>query len=607
VLGDAALLVQRYYDALNRHEFSALEPLLAPDLLHHAEPCPIDRQALIRRLIDHHAGFPDLAHTVEDIIAEPERVAVRTRTTGTHLGLFLGHPPSGRRFAVSAMSWYRLSGGVICEIWDAFDALAMLQQLGLYQPVVGGTPLHDGTPLSGSSRPGSGRRPPGPSREISLAEVRRDPLQFLRGLTEEFGDFVRYVCGGRETVLLNRPDAARRVLHEHAANYTKLGTPDLLLLKPMLGDGLLTTEGSIWKEDRQWFQPAFTRRKVEQQAEAMVHVTRDMLARWMARTDPDAPVDMVRELSRLTLEIAARVMFSTDWAGDSAAFGEAMDVLNETMGHPRPDAPDVQAQFQPALALIRRTAWQAILSRKFYDSGEDDVIELLLRAQRERGDSDRRLVDQAVTLILAGHETTGKALSWALALVDAHPDVRRCLHAELDEQLGDRAPQVEDLPRLYYTRAVVDEALRLDPPIWLVTRTAMQEDTIAGYTIPAGALVALSPYLLHRHPDLWAEPDRFVPARFLPGSRTPGAGSHQACQFLPFSHGPRLCLGKSFATVEMPLVLASVCSAFVASSLPGHTVEPEALVTLRPRNGLPMRLTPRRPPAAPSGNEERAR
>jgi cytochrome P450 len=379
------------------------------------------------------------------------------------------------------------------------------------------------------------------------------------------------------------------VLHDHAHNYTKLDTPDLMLLTPMLGEGLLTTVGPVWKQDRQWLQPAFARRQLESSATVMVDVAEGMLARWRARSEPEATVDVVRELSRLTLEIAARVLYSTDITAGSEAFGEAMDVLNESMSHPNPGSDEVQRRFRPALELIRRRVWQIILARKFADTGQRDVLASLLGAQRERGDSDQHLLDQAVTLLLAGHETTAKALSWSVALLDAHEDARTRLLEELDGALAGRHPNRDDLARLPFTRAVVEETLRLDPPIWLLTRTAIKADEVAGYPIPAGALVAISPYLVHRHPDLWEQPDSFHPQRFL---STDGA-SH-AYRYLPFGHGPRHCVGKYFAMLEMPLVLATLYSKVIPARLPGHGLEPEALVTLRPRHGLPMRPVRRR-------------
>jgi steroid delta-isomerase-like uncharacterized protein len=571
--------VGRYYDALNRRDYDALDELVAPDLVHHALPGNTTRDAFKQLLAGYHRGFPDLVHSVENVVTEGEQTAVRTRSCGTHMGPFLGHPPTGLRFSASAITLYRIADDRVHEIWEVFDTISMLQQLGLYSPA----PLEYPRPAVRSSG-----LPPGPVEPISLAGIRSDPLRFLERMTREYGDYVRYVCEGRETILLNQPNAIRHVLHERESNYTKLNTPDLLLLKPMLGDGLLTTVGPVWKRDREWLQPVLSRRHLEGSAGVMVQVVHEMLARWRGRPDPDVPIDIVREMSRLTLEIAARVLFSSDLASRSEAFGSAMDVLNECMSSAHPGSPDIQDRLQPALALIRRTVWQTILARRIYDTGEDDVLASLLRAQCERGDSDAHVIEQAVTILLAGHETTAKAMSWAFALLDANPAKLSQLRRELDECLGGRRPELADVAKLRYTRAVIEEVLRLDPPIWLLTRTSVEEDEIGGYAIPAGALVAISPYLIHRHPDLWEEPERFLPERFLSGDPLTGS-----CRYLPFGHGPRHCAGKSFATLEMPLALAAIYSEFELTLTTGRVPEPEALVTLRPRHGLLMMVAER--------------
>jgi steroid delta-isomerase-like uncharacterized protein len=588
---EARALIQRYYNALNRRDFATLDDLLSVDLVHHGVPGG-DRNAVKEMQRELHRGFPDLVHQVEDMIVEGDRVAIRTKTQGTHLGLFLGHPPSGRKFAVQALSLHRIRDGAISEIWEVFDTISMLQQIGLYAAVrsvpatLGDVGSASPSPVRGPGHM-SGRRPPGPAADVSLSEIRSNPLEFLQNLTCEHGDYVRYVCNGRETILLNQPVAIRHVMQDRQRIYSKLNTPDLLLLRPMLGDGLLTTEGEIWKRDRQWLQPALARRRMERAATLIVQVAEEMLARWQMRPQPGTPVDIVREMSRLTLEIAARVLLSADFASRSEKFGDAMSVLNEFMGQSRSDGPDSARAFADALAFIRRTVQQAILARRFYDTGEDDLLGALLQAQRAHGDSGQHLIDQAVTILLAGHETTAKALSWTFALLGREPAALAKVLAEVDGHSGTDAGSTPGLPHLRYTRAVIDEALRLYPPIWMLTRTALQDDEIAEYAIPAGALVAISPYLIHRHPNYWDHPDRFIPERFLVGE------ARWNDHYIPFGHGPRYCVGKFFALLEMPLVLATVLRRFALTLTAGHAIEPEALVTLRPRNGLPMIAIPR--------------
>jgi steroid delta-isomerase-like uncharacterized protein len=592
---DPRTCVLRYYDAMNRHDLDALDSLVAADLVRH-EPGAAPGLAALKQAIGlYQVGFPDLAHAVEQFLVDAGFVAVRTRTAGTHLGPFLGHPPCGRRFSAAGQSVYRVEGGMIRESWGVFDTLSMLQQLGLYTPAADpGPPPSPAAPEATRRR---ARRPPGPRHEVSAAEVRAEPLHFLLRLTEEYGDVARYVCDGRATILVNDPEAVRHALHDRAENYSKLATPDMLLLRPMLGEGLLTTDGARWKADRQWVQPLFSRRLIQRCGSTMVRVAEEAIGRWADRPDPWAPIDVPGEMSRLTLEIAARALLSTDIASQSESFGRAMDVLNESMGDVEPGSPDVQDRFRPALATIRATAWQAILARKIYDTGEDDLVALLLRAQRERGDDEGQIVDQAVTMLLAGHETTAKALTWVFALLDRHADVAARLLEEHQRCLAGRPPTVEDLPALAWTRAVIHEALRLYPPIWSLTRTALADDEVLGYEVPAGALMMISPYLLHHSPALWDRPGAFSPERFLYDEAESAA---RACRYLPFGHGPRHCIGKYFALLELPLVLATIHPRLALARRSGPPPEPEALVTLRPRGGLCMVPSPRPPSRRPA-------
>jgi steroid delta-isomerase-like uncharacterized protein len=584
--GDPRPYILRYYEALNRRDLDALDDLVAPDIVRHEAGAVPGQASLKETLRLYHVGFPDLAHTIESVAVDGGLVWVRTRTAGTHLGPFLGHPPSGRRFAATGQSVYRVDAGMIREIWAVFDTLSMLQQLGLYTPVN----APDRPPAPAALR--QGRQPPGPPRAVSVAEVRSDPLEFLRRLVGEYGDVVQYVCDGRVTILLNAPGAVCHVLHDRAAGYSKLATPDVLLLGPMLGEGLLTTEGARWKADRQWIQPLFSRRQIERWGRTMVQVTEEVIARWNARPDPSGPIDVVAEMSRLTLEIAARAFLSTDLASQSETFGRAMDVLNESLGRAEPDSLAARDRFRAALATIRGVVWQTILARKLYDTEEDDLLRLLIRAQRERGDSDGQVIDQAVTMLLAGHETTAKALSWVFALLARYPNVAARLLEEQRSCLDERSATASDLHSLPWTRAVIHEALRLYPPVWSLARTSLADDEVLGYKVPAGAMVTISPYLLHRHPANWDRAEDFRPERFL-GDAADSAS--QAGRYLPFGHGPRQCIGKHFALLELPLVLATIHPRQAMSCPPGPLPEPEALVTLRPRGGLRMSVSARRP------------
>jgi len=200
--------------------------------------------------------------------------------------------------------------------------------------------------------------------------------------------------------------------------------------------------------------------------------------------------------------------------------------------------------------------------------------------------NDLQLRDEVLTLLFAGHETTSNILTWTWYLLSQHPEVEYRLHAELDEVLSGDVPTIEHLPKLTYSRMVLEEVMRLYPPVWVIGRKALADDELGGYHIPANSLVVLSPYLTHHHPDFWEQPEIFDPERFTPKS----AANRPRYAYFPFIGGPRMCIGNHFAMMEAQLVLATIAQRYQLRLVPGHTVEPEALVTLRPRDGLPMTL-----------------
>ena len=588
---DVRSIVDAYYAALNQRNVDALAAVVTSDFRHHDSGRARDFIDFVHVLEAFTDGFPDLTHEVVEVVVDVSgnQAAARTTTSGTHLGIFLDHPPTGRVFRAGALALFRIANGRVSEIWNVFDTMQMLQQLGLYVPTAVRSPDHASRSITSAILPThAGLRPPGPAAPIALSEIRDEPLAFVSRLTAKHGDMVSYECEGRLTYLLNTPEALRHVFHERAANYVKVDTPDLQMLRPMLGQGLLTTDGPIWRRDRQRLQPLFNRQRVEQFGDVIVSTAEEMLERWAARSDQAAAVDICREMSRLTLSIVSRALFSTSLtSAESDEFAVAMDVVNEGMGQA---IPIDTRRLTNALELIRRTAWRMVLARRIYDSGEDDLITLLLGTQQLENESDAALADQAVTLLLAGHETTAKALAWSFALLDKHPVAGQRLTDELHSVLAGRVPSVSDLGDLNFTRAVIAESLRLYPPVWLISRSALASDMIAGYPVPAGTLISASPYLIQRHPNLWNEANRFRPERFLEVSEDSVMREYR---YLPFGSGPRQCIGKHFALLELPLVLTTVWRRYELLLCETHSLETEALVTLRPKNGLPMTIRPR--------------
>ena len=308
---------------------------------------------------------------------------------------------------------------------------------------------------------------------------------------------------------------------------------------------------------------------------------------------------------RLALGIVGDALFGADVGEQAAAVDRGFNVISAQVvdrfrsGNVIPPVLPTRSDraWRAATAELDRVVYTIIGERR--RSGEDrgDLLSMLMLARdEETGEQmdDRQLRDEVLTMLVAGHETTATALSWAWALLDAHPAVAARLHAELDEVLGGRRPSVADVPRLAYTRMVIDETMRLYPPVYILSRKVAADDAIGGYKIPGGSAVDISPYITHRHPDFWEEPERFDPERFAPER---AAARHQYA-YIPFSTGPRMCIGNSFALMEATLILATVARRFRPRLPDGQMPAPLPLVTLRPAGGLPMVIERRPAPVA---------
>ena len=427
-------------------------------------------------------------------------------------------------------------------------------------------------------------RPPGPDAPLSLDEIRGDRLEFLARMKRGYGSAVRYFTEDWQAVFVSDAEAVQQVLCDDFRRFGKDGTPDLRLLKPMLGEGLLTSDGEAWRTQRHLLAPLFKRNSVEAWAPIVTRRTQAALDRW--RDDP-APFEITGSLSQLTLAIAAEALFGHDIAGNGGRFSAAVDILNEAMGGEDAHAgADRSYRTAGALAVVQDVVEQAIRDRRAdaeAAAGARDALALMMAARDEAGAplSDRQLVEQGVTLLLAGHETTAKALAWALYLLSRHPAARRRLRQEARALPG--APCLADLPALPFTLAVLEEAMRLYPPIWVVSRIAREPVALRHHHVPEGTLVPISPFLMHRDADAWDDAEAFRPERFL------GASDRHPCQYIPFGAGPRQCIGKPFALMEMHLVLGAIARVCQFEPLSDEEAEPEALVTLRPKGGIWMR------------------
>lgn len=440
-----------------------------------------------------------------------------------------------------------------------------------------------------------------------LLAIRRDPLAYLESVVARFGDLVAFPLPRTPVLLVNDPAGARRVLVENARAYSK-ATIQYGALSLVTGGGLLTADGEAWRRRRRIVQPAFHHGTLDVVAEQAVAAAERVTAGWADLPD-GAVVDVDAACLQATLEVVGATLFDADLAADGervvAAVHTALAVVVQRARTPQPSWLPTPAnrRLADAVATLDRTCGDVVRGRRARGlAGGEDLLGLLLRsadlnpeadtdAAGEGGLSDVEVRDELVTLVIAGHETVASALSWTLLLLADHPQVQQRLHAELDVVLpGRRAPGWADLAALRVTRSVVDEALRLFPPAWVLTRRAESEDQICGVAVPVGTLVIVSPWLLHRRPADWPQPLTFDPTRFdADRSATPRGA------YLPFGVGPRLCIGRDFATVETVLTLAALLRGHrveLARDADGRPRRPaiEASVTVRPRGGLPLAL-----------------
>jgi cytochrome P450 len=443
----------------------------------------------------------------------------------------------------------------------------------------------------------SGKRVPGPDGRMLLRylrQIQQEPLAFLAQVTGgEYGDVVRFNVGMLDVYLVNHPEGVQRVLQDHHRNYSK-NTFQYNLLELVTGNGLLTSDGGFWLRQRRLAQPAFHRSQLAGFGRTMVEAAGAMLERWRSLPS-DKPLDIDGEMMRVTLEIVGETLFSMDLRGEASALAEAvLATLDYILYRSRvpfalPTAvPTGQnRRFKQALRRLDETVYGLIERRRQRPGEGNDLLAMLLQARDEEtgeGMDDQQVRDEIMTLLIAGHETVASALTWTWYLLGQRPDVEARLYGEVQGVLGGRRPTMEDLPQLAYTRMVFDEALRLYPPAWILTRRAEAADVVNGYQIPAGALVVISPYTVHRHRKFWPEPEVFRPERFgeEEGNKRPRYA------YIPFGGGPRLCIGNHFALMEGVLILATVVQQVRLVRPEGEAVRVVAGVTLRPGEGLPM-------------------
>jgi cytochrome P450 len=437
--------------------------------------------------------------------------------------------------------------------------------------------------------------PPGPTEVLkrwSFGPLNNNPLEYFTGIAREYGDIAGLRILNFKTIFINHPDLIEEVLVMNARKYTKGRV--LRANRHVFGEGLLTSEGDFWLRQRRLSQPAFHRARIASYAATMVEYAQRMLDGWRSGEKRDVH----REMLRLTLQIVGKTLFDADVERDAQGVGKSLELLLEiganfrrTIFVPHWLPTPANLQVKREVAQIEKIIYRIIRERRASGRDAGDLLSMLLAAQDEDGSrmTDKQLRDETITLFLAGHETTASTLSWTWWLLAQNPIAEAKLHAELDVVLGDRAPTIDDLPKLVYAGHVITESLRLYPAAWGLARLAVEDHEIAGYPVTKGMGITMAQWVVHRDPRWYDAPTEFRPERWENDllKRLPRFA------YFPFGGGPRQCVGNTFALMEATLILATIARKFRLRLVADHPVVPLASITLRPRHGVRVKLEAR--------------
>ena len=453
-------------------------------------------------------------------------------------------------------------------------------------------------PLSASKAP----RPPGLPIVGHIPQWTKDPVKLMTEAAR-YGDVVRLQLPG-ETYLLNHPDHVKRVLQDNHPNYEKGWVFDRI--KPYWGESLLTAEGDHWRQQRRRVQPTFKREHTVDFAPTITRRTAEMLDRWQESAENGRELVLYNEMTQLALVIIGDVLFGVGlWkqvAEMAGAVQTALRVLKTRVAALLPLPlwiPTPQnRRFNRAMRTLNDGIARIMEENRRAEDGGRNFLKMLMEARdSETGErmSDKQLHEEAIGMLQQGHDTIGETLAWTWYLLSLHPEVERKLYAEVTRVLGDRVPVVDDLAQLKYANMVVQESLRIFPPVWIIPRDAIKDDEIGGHRIPAGSTVLLSPYLTHRHSAFWENPEGFDPERFLP-DRSKGRPRYA---YFPFGGGPRLCMGVDMAIMETLLIMVMVVQRYRLHLVSCHREEPECILDMIPRHGVRATLQKQARPAPP--------
>ncbi len=429
-----------------------------------------------------------------------------------------------------------------------------------------------------------------------MGRSREDLITSNMRMWRTYGDVARVQVGPMVIHQFVRPEHIRHIMVSNVENYPKGRSHDKLRIA--LGNGLLTSDGPFWNRQRKLMQPTYTPKGVAVYADIMVDATEKMLTGWQNRPKDGAPLVINDEMMRFAMTVISRSMFGVDISDNYAEAGEALLGILEYVASGSAsfiDPPlfvptNKNRRFKQALSAIDSFLY-GVIDERLQLPPAQDLLSLLISAKDDEGKSmDRKqLRDEVLITFFAGHETTAALMSWTFVMLSKNPLVREKLNAEVDTVLNGRTPTLADVPNLVYTRMVLDEALRLYSPVAVMARDPLTDDEIDGYHIPAGSLVTITPYITHRHPEFWHNPEAFDPERFTPAE----VAKRPRYAYYPFGAGSRVCIGQHFAQLEAILALATIAQRYELQLLPGLDIKPEFVGTMRPNGDVLMDLQER--------------
>lgn len=424
-----------------------------------------------------------------------------------------------------------------------------------------------------------------------MPEMIRDMLGLFTKTAREFGGIAQFKLLNSTYFLITNPDYVKYILQDNYKNYIRGRSVETG--RVLLGNGLPLIDGDFWLHERRLLQPAFHRERIAALASTASRVIDSFLRNWEHHARSNQPIDLDDEMMRLTLTVIIKSMFNSDIDDKIQSLSHAFNVASkfmlwrsQQMWAPPLSVPVPRnVEYNRAFQVLNDTIYPLIADAR--KNPKDDLLAMLLAMRDEEtgeGMSDQQARDEVVTIFFAGHETTAAAMTWAFYLLSEHPEVEERVRDELATILNGRAPAFADLPRLTYTQQVINEVLRLYPPAYLFAREAVTEDVIDGYLIPPKTLIFITPFITHRDPKYWHDPETFDPDRFTPEQ----VASRPRHHYYPFGEGPHVCIGNNFALMEMQLILATALQRFRLKLVPNHPIDFKPEATLRPKHGMKM-------------------